>query len=62
MKLWHCLKYFWIASAVATGWFAKELFISIEKSIFFGGFLVWWFALLRWTLFEGLMDKWAGRE
>lgn len=70
MDLWHTLKYFWIGFAVATGWFAYQLYDwlqSVRYIAYWGvrarkttaiAFILLFFLLFRWGLHEGLMWLW----
>lgn len=59
--LWHRLKYIRIASAVATGYFANELFQVANHDWAYSAFFIFWFSLWRFGLFEYLIDRFAGR-
>ena len=59
-KLWHRLKYCWIGFAVATGWFARDVYLLASgEGYAIIGILLVWFLFLRWILFETLMKKWS---
>jgi len=59
-KLWHQLKYCWIGFAVATGWFGHQLHLALSGSEYIVyGVLLLWFLVLRWIIFETLLEKWS---
>ncbi len=61
LKLWHRIKYGRIAFAVATGYFANELFQVSNYDWAYGLFFIGYAILWRRGLFERLIDRFAGR-